>query len=334
MSQNTEKCGLCGQGVHAICTAAPGYQRGQTFVIYECDGCLSSFASPLEVADSLYDLIYSNIQYVPGYNRYFRYAQDVLKQQNPLAYLSRQEESYWAVAHLLTGRKNAGGALKILEVGCGMGYFSYALHKSDFKVTGIDLSPQAVAWAREHYGPFYECTSLQSLHDRGRKYDVIVMNQLIEHIPDVHQFIAEALSLLSPGGELLITTPNKSAYPAAEWETELPPVHLWWFGEKAMNFIAQRHECDIRFIDFAQYYDSFMRVKTVGSSLLGRKAVFDEQGRILTGQAIPSQKIWRAPLERAGLLELFRRAKMMLLQNEKWQGPRGPICACVLQSGR
>lgn len=331
MSQNVKKCPLCAHAVHIITTSAPGYQRGTDYWIYECENCLSSFAAPLESNDLLYSLIYTNIQSVPGYNRYFRYAHEVLNQQNPLEYLSRQEESYWAVAQHVVARKTADEELKILEVGCGMGYFSYALHQAGLNVTGVDLSATAVAWACDHYGPFYECISLHALHESGEKYDVIVMNQLIEHIPDVHKFIAEALALLSPKGELLLTTPNKSAYPDAQWETELPPVHLWWFGEKSMNCIARQHECVIDFVDFTSFYDSFAILKSSGTQLRERHSVFDEQGKLLINQDIPLLNFWRNKLKQIGLLKMFRKTKNMLLQRKMWQGACGPICACILR---
>src|SRR6185369_8216263 len=97
----------CGQAVHQPGAIAPGYQLGNFYVINECEGCMSSFAAPLEIDDSLYDLIYANARYAPGYNRYFSYAQAVLKQGNPLDYLSRQEESYWAVARHVKARRGA-----------------------------------------------------------------------------------------------------------------------------------------------------------------------------------------------------------------------------------
>lgn len=330
MSLNIEQCRLCGQAVHEVGTA-PGYQRGQTFSIFECEGCLVSFASPAKTDGALYDLIYSNIRFVPGYNRYFNYAHAVLKQWDPLAYLSRQEESYWAVAHHVAARRKAGDKAKILEVGCGMGYFSYALHESGFNVTGVDLSPHAVAWAHDHYGSFYECASLQQLDARNEKYDVIVMNQLIEHISELHTFIAESIALLSPNGELILTTPNKSAFPDAVWETELPPVHLWWFGEKAMSVMAQRHECEITFIDFSLFYDACTRGRSLGTPLKDRHPVFDENGGLLISQLPPSQTLCRTLLERTGLQEVFRSARMRVTRNEPWQGARGPITACVLK---
>jgi len=87
----------------------------------------------------------------------------------------------------------------------------------------VDISSKAIAWAREHYGPYYAEKTLGDLKAQATRYDMVIMNQLIEHLPDVHPFLDEALGLLTEGGELIVTTPNKSAYPGAIWETDLPP---------------------------------------------------------------------------------------------------------------
>ncbi|GFE58594.1 bifunctional 2-polyprenyl-6-hydroxyphenol methylase/3-demethylubiquinol 3-O-methyltransferase UbiG [Geobacter sp. AOG1] len=327
----SENCSLCGHAVHVVTESAPGYQEGPKYTIYECEGCFSSFASPLAVEDAIYGHIYDNIQHVPGYNRYYHYAHEVLNQKRALDYLSRQEESYWAVARHLRERRNAEGRLTILEVGCGMGYFTYALSQDGFSVTGVDISPQAVAWALENYGPYYANKTLEELKAQSQRYDAIIMNQLIEHLPDVHAFISEVLSLLTPNGELIVTTPNKSAYPDGTWETELPPVHLWWFGEEAMKCLAKRHNCTIAFVDFEPFYTTFYRRKIPGSPLLSRQSIFDADGKLSVSQCLrpvtPLQRI----MEQSGFLALLRKIRSVMVTNDRWLGAQGPICAAVLR---
>jgi len=332
--QRTENCPLCGCAVHVVTDSAPGYQEGQKFTISECEGCLSSFASPLAVADAIYGHIYNNVRNVPGYNRYFRYAHEVLNQKLPLDYLMRQEESYWAVACHLRNRRSAGDRLNILEVGCGMGYFTHALAKDGFTVTGVDISPQAVAWALEHYGPYYACTTLQELYTGGARYDAIIMNQLIEHLPDVHAFTAEAVALLSPGGELLITTPNKSAYPDAEWETDHPPVHLWWFGEESLKFLAQHHGCTVSFIDFSPFYAAYLRPKLPPVPMCDKQPIFDAKGKLLLSQSLPPVSSLRRCLEQAGVMDFLRTIRSRIVTRNRWRGAQGPICAAVLRRTR
>lgn len=331
---NSMQCKLCGQKSYLISDSVPAYQEGKIFAIYECEGCRVSFAYPLETEDLIYKLIYHNIELVPGYNRYHYYAYEVLKQKRPLDYLCRQEESYWAVVqHLRKRRRLEENTLHILEVGCGMGYFTYALNQDGFNVKGVDISSEALIWAHENYNSYFSNSTLQDLKIQDIRYDVIIMNQLLEHISDVHGFIADALSLLAPKGELLITTPNKSAYSdsGVDWETELPPVHLWWFSEDSMRFIAGRHNCTITFIAFEQFYDSFYRKKMPITPLQSRKSILSAQGDLLLKQPIPDVRPVRKLLECMGFISLLRKVRTIFDANDKWCGPQGPICAAVLR---
>ncbi|OGW33760.1 MAG: hypothetical protein A2X58_05815 [Nitrospirae bacterium GWC2_56_14] len=329
--EDRERCRLCGGTSHRLVGAAPGYQENRTYTICECESCLASFAFPLEADDALYGHIYRNIRSVPGYNRYYRYAYEVLAWQRPLAYLIRQEESYWAVARHLRTRRAAGTAPSVLEIGCGMGYFTHALAEDGFSVTGVDISSQAIAWARDHYGNRYETATLGDLKARRTKYDAIIMNQLVEHLPDINGFIAEALELLSRDGELIITTPNKSAFPDADWETDLPPVHLWWLGEDAMKHLAKQHACELVFMDFSTFYDSCVRPRLQATPVASRKPVLDAQGSVLHGQELPPLGGFRRVLERTGALDILRRTRAEMSGCVRWHGARGPIIAAVLR---
>jgi hypothetical protein len=55
----------------------------------------------MQVDNKIYDLIYSNICQVPGYNRYNDYALNVLDQKDPLKYLSLTEDVYWSINNFL-----------------------------------------------------------------------------------------------------------------------------------------------------------------------------------------------------------------------------------------
>ena len=331
MAAAADKCPLCSQPVHVVAERAPGYQAGQQFTIMACDGCRASHASPLTVVDAVYGHIYENIRYVPGYNRYYHYATEVLRQRHALDYLSRQEESYWAVVRHLKSRRESTGRLKVLEVGCGLGYFSYALARDGFDVTGIDISSKAVAWARSHYGPFYAKKTLADLKSEGFRYDSVLMNQLIEHLPDVHSFLDEALALLAEGGELIVTTPNKSAYPGAIWETELPPVHLWWFSEDSMSYLALSHGCSVSFVDFKSFADSHFRAKEPPQAPLNGQPVLDETGAVIMRREIAPYGPVKRLLDRTGGLDILRAARAALQGKDRWRGSQGPIIAAVFR---
>lgn len=320
-------CPSCGGNAELVSDAVEGYQEGLRFSIYTCMLCTASFAVPMQVYYDLYELIYRNIRQVPGYSRYERYAHDVLSVDRPLAYLMSREETYWAVAGHLLQKKRLGKELQILEVGCGLGYFTYALVREGFNACGIDLSREAIAWANDHYGRHYSAETLHTLGTRGKRYDVIVMNQLIEHVVDVNMLVATALTLLAPGGELMITTPNKSDFPNSVWETELPPVHLWWFTEESLRRLAERHGCSATLTDFAPYYRS---IPTPKPPVRERRPVFDARGRLASVQEAVPLGLLRRTLDQMGALNTLRKIKMSIAGQERRFGSRGPVLAAVL----
>ena len=267
------KCIICDHSATVVIEKLGGYQEGQEFKIYYCTSCNTSFAWPHVVDDKIYDCIYSQINVIPGYNRYASYANDVSLKENGLDYLAGKEANYFSVKEILsqtTNKKN-----KILEVGSGLGYLTYAISQQGYDITGLDISFDAVKESQRKFGNHYVCQDVyQYAIDNPGKFDIVILTEVIEHVPDPKEFCKVLISLLSTGGKLIITTPNKSAYsPKEYWETELPPVHLTWFSEDSFKAIAENMGLTLSFFDFTgfnkkqfdisrfKFYDQFYKIK-------------------------------------------------------------------------
>lgn len=248
------KCELCGSVATLKWLKHPGYREDSSYDIYHCRSCDTSFASPLKVDEAIYEAIYSQVQNIPGYERYFNYLEKAKTSIDPLSMLSEVEDVYWAIARYFQMFESAHDK-KILEVGSGMGYLTFSLKKRGYDVTGIDLSKSAVDRAKENFGDLYQCTHLSDfskLHEG--EYTEVIMTELIEHIPDVYDLLLDVDRVLKPGGNIVISTPNKSAFNAEVlWETDPPPVHLWWFSEQSIIEIANKIGYQVSFIDFSEY---------------------------------------------------------------------------------
>ncbi|MEO8416357.1 MAG: class I SAM-dependent methyltransferase, partial [Ginsengibacter sp.] len=229
-----------------------GYSEGERFDIYYCSSCNTSFAWPHAVDSKIYDIIYSKPDIVPGYNRYALYAKEIISKKNALDYLADKEPMYYAVREIL-GQTNKN--VKILEVGSGLGYLTYGITQKRYDITGLDISQDAVKGAENQFGAHYVCGDVyQYALDNPATFDVVILTEVIEHLPDPVNFCDSLISLLRPGGRLIITTPNKSAYPQHEyWNTELPPVHLTWFSEDSFKMISKQKNLDLSFFDFTRF---------------------------------------------------------------------------------
>lgn len=249
----TETCALCGAAAALILRGHAGFKAPATFNIYHCENCETRFVAPMLPDPQVYELIYRNAGLVPGYDRYQRYREELAQASNPLDYLARQEDIYWSIAHLLS--QAPGASLRILEVGSGLGYLTYALNKAGHYCDGIDISGEAVAAARRDFGEYYAVRDLAAMGAPAIGYDMVVATEVIEHVPDPHAMLAHMRRQLKPGGRIVLTTPNMELYSRRyAWHTDPAPVHFWWFSKASMRRLAWQAGMQVHFVDFHSYF--------------------------------------------------------------------------------
>ncbi|MCU7550849.1 methyltransferase domain-containing protein [Chitinophagaceae bacterium LB-8] len=253
--KETCSCLLCSGSAELVEQRYPGYQEPLTFDIYYCSNCNTSFSTPRVETSQIYEHIYKNGSKVPAYKRYWQYLNEIKSSKDPLHYLSQKEEMYWAVRHSLLEMNNSK-TIKIMEVGCGLGYLTYALVKEGYDVIGIDISKNAVDEAIKSFGNYYICADVfEYVSEHQNLYNVIILTEVIEHLNEPLKFLESIMLMLKKGGRIIITTPNKTVFPKdVSWATELPPIHLWWFTEDSMKFMATKISANVSFIDFSDFY--------------------------------------------------------------------------------
>ena len=107
----------------------------------------------------------------------------------------------------------------VLDVGCGAGLLSEALAREGARVTATDLAPELIKVAKLHklesqISVDYRLQSVESLAaEQPGSFDVITCMEMLEHVPDPSAIIAACATLLKPGGQLFLSTLNRT--PAA-----------------------------------------------------------------------------------------------------------------------
>jgi SAM-dependent methyltransferase len=113
----------------------------------------------------------------------------------------------------------------VLDAGCGEGYGAALLAERAARVVGMDR-PEAVRVASaRHRGPQleYRAQNLERLDEVPDVFDLVVSFQVIEHVPDPVGFLCGLAGRVAPGGELIVTTPNRlmsvseNPYHLREW---------------------------------------------------------------------------------------------------------------------
>jgi 2-polyprenyl-3-methyl-5-hydroxy-6-metoxy-1,4-benzoquinol methylase len=102
---------------------------------------------------------------------------------------------------------------RVLDIACGEGYGSAALQKTGAaKVIGVDASESACAHAHKKYGLDARPGSAEQIPLPDSSVEVVVSFETIEHVSDPGAFLHECVRVLTPGGMLVISTPNKEVY--------------------------------------------------------------------------------------------------------------------------
>ncbi len=117
---------------------------------------------------------------------------------------------------------------RILDLGCGMGWFSQELSRFG-SVTGIDLSEEAIAKAKASYPhiTFLAGNALTHALPTGQ-FDVVVSQEVLAHVEDQAKYLEVAASTLRSGGYFILTTVNRFVVDRIgnrDWDP-WPPEHI------------------------------------------------------------------------------------------------------------
>ena len=119
--------------------------------------------------------------------------------------------------------------LRILDVGCGAGFFSILLTKRGHQVTGIDLTPDMILHARELAKEEQADCEFQVMDAENPEYDddtfdFVISRNLTWTLPDAQKAYKEWMRVLKPGGVLLNFDANYGAVDFTD-TSDLPKNH-------------------------------------------------------------------------------------------------------------
>jgi 2-polyprenyl-3-methyl-5-hydroxy-6-metoxy-1,4-benzoquinol methylase len=118
--------------------------------------------------------------------------------------------------------------MRVLDLGCGQGYFSRQLASRGAQVAAIDVSTALLTLAetREYQRPLgiqYQCLSAASIADQwpAESFDLVAACMSLQDMADVPATLRGAAALLRPGGRLVFSVPHPATDTLArEWERD------------------------------------------------------------------------------------------------------------------
>ena len=237
--RGTALCPVCTSSEHTPLRPAfvDRYGCPDMFSIVRCNACGHLMTSPALMEDELATL-YST--YYP--RKLVNSADLVISASNATGSFARFRR--WWEGTDNQGQYTVSPGQTMLDVGCGSGLSLLEAQTLGAQAYGIEADPNIRRIADElklriHIG---------SLHDHpfpSVSFDLIVLNQVIEHIPEPGKALDVLKERLQPGGRIVLVFPNRRSIwqrlSGARWINWHVPYHLHHFDARGFRAFAQRH---------------------------------------------------------------------------------------------
>ena len=143
---------------------------------------------------------------------------------------------------LLEWFSRVGIGRKALDVGCGLGQFVEMANMNGWKAEGLELSKDAVGFARRQGLPVKELDFL-SAEIKPNSYDLVTLFEVIEHVPNPLEFLCRAGEVVRPGGLVYLTTPSFASVDrfllGKDWKI-IHPEHLTYFTPHTLRVLVKK----------------------------------------------------------------------------------------------
>ena len=157
--------------------------------------------------------------------------------------------------------------LNILDIGCGTGDFLLACKKNKFNVTGIEPNKGARSLSETKLNS----EIVEDISKLGKaQFDCITMWHVLEHVPNLSEYIKSLKKLLKTDGVLIVAVPNFKSYDANYyqkfWAAYDVPRHLSHFSQTAIGKLFSREKIELVKtipMKFDAYYVSILSEKNI-----------------------------------------------------------------------
>lgn len=242
------RCAICGEGDSVLVARGTDFEYGTTdmmFNFYRCKECSLIFIDPIP-DETMLDVIYPPDYYAYRTHRYNKFIATMRARQ-----LDTKVKKF-------LGKSGKAGQkdLRVLEIGCGKGNLLMALqrHDSSMRLMGIDFSNESIEYIRS-IGFSGQSGNIADMDLGNGQFDLIICQQLLEHLHNPLSFLKRVRSWLDDDGVLILETPgidtiDRSMF-RSYWGGYHIPRHFFLFGEKAIARIMGECRFTIRDI----FYD-------------------------------------------------------------------------------
>lgn len=252
MSENAPSgCVVCGSSARSLLL------RADPWTVMRCDGCGLGVLDPRPSREELAGL-YRSEYFAERYDEGLdpdsgRFARRIGGESHRVRFVRRLARSG-----------------TVLDVGCGYGYFLYAMRSAGFSVRGLDVSDWAAGYARNTLGLDVTVADVTEDLFRPESFNAVTMWHSLEHTTDPHRVVRAARLWLKPGGVLVVDVPNHLGTDARrigeKWDGWSIPYHFWHFTPETLRRLLAHH--GFRVVHTKTYHSDWVKERLARTILL------------------------------------------------------------------
>lgn len=205
-----------------------------SYIYYLCKRCSLAFAKHTLREDISNNKIYN----CDSYNKLMRWHYENLLQKKIQSDINIWDE----IKMYIPSRKN------LLEIGPSFGELLSLLKNEFDNIYGLELNEFCVEKAKELYGLNLINAPIENLDFDENSFDVVILSQVIEHLPDLN-LVKYLIRLLKPSGILYIGCPNFNALSMKLFKLKhshvAAPVHINMFSTKSIEYFARKNHVEV-----------------------------------------------------------------------------------------
>lgn len=221
------ECILCNKPLQLIF-------KHQNHDYFKCDNCKIVSTHPYPSKTKLIKH-YKN-EFLQGNYKFIR---TYSKEYNKIySWFIKEIKSYYSTQNISLKNKS------VLDIGCFTGEFLNLMKKEGCNVYGIELQKDAAKIANKKLKSKRVLAKDVASNPFGnKKFDIITMFGLIEHVENPYKLIADSTKKLNKNGILVIQTPNSESLFAIllrkYWPPYTPIEHIHLFSKKSINILLE-----------------------------------------------------------------------------------------------
>jgi len=260
MYERLTKCPLCKSGHFNNYLVVKDHSvTKESFTLCKCEKCSFIFTNPRPDRKNI-DRYYQSENYVSHSNKGNNIVNILYK---IVRTYTLGEKVGWINKYV----KNKG---RLLDYGCGTGYFLQRANKNGWETIGVEPNNQAAEIALKN-DQLKIYRTIDQLKEEN-KFDAITLFHVLEHVHELTSTLNILLEKLKKRGTIFIAVPNNNSLDSKiykeDWAALDVPRHLYHFNQDTMSKLAE--EFDLRVVNavpmkFDSYYVSILSDKITNS---------------------------------------------------------------------